>query len=348
MTVTYMSYFVFLWTARQYPELYPFKVDPVSRLLSESEDPQLLLDQLILMSDLSLMGAFPPRYLESVIERIEDQRLLFIESLQSDLPILQSVFRDTSHLPVRLDFLKSLLSSADPLTFSKVWPNLKVVLLWRDAVCKAQMKSLEPRIGNTTAIYNQSYASSEACFSFQLNPSDKGQTIIPQANLLEFLDLDSGDIFKPWEIKEGCQYELLVTNSMGLVRYRMKDVVECMGFTNQLPQIVFVRKAEEVLLLGIRISEGELQKTFLKYFSKVPFHWRVAVNDLGNGLVFLSNSEENICLEDLDKTLQENHAEYKDCRAKGVLKPLTHSVHSQKILFHAQSKPRLILSSQSF
>jgi hypothetical protein len=340
----YMSHFTFLWTARRYPFLYPFSAEALLQLPGHKKQQQETLDLLILLGDFRLMGAFPPRYLSSLIERIDQDSQRLLALLETNKNFLQSCFKRKYWSEERYTYVKGLLNGDTALSFANIWPQLKMILVWKDAVCSKQLPDLQAKTNYKTEMYDQSYASTEACFSFRLKPTDPGQTIVPMSNLLEFLDIQSGEIFPPWQIKEGNEYEILLTNSMGLVRYRIKDIVECVGFTNQLPQILFSRKAEESLLLGVRISEQDLQRALIKVHGKICFDWRVTTNESGDGLVFLSNQVKNLSVERIDQSLQEMNSEYRDSRSKGVLKEMVIRPHQIKLIESAQSKPRLIIN----
>lgn len=96
----------------------------------------------------------------------------------------------------------------------------------------------------------------------------KGMFFLPDMVFLEFipyeemLKLQENESYKPStvlldEIEEGKLYEVVITNLYGmpLLRYRIKDVIKVAAIKNEeagidLPQIVFQRRADEVINLA--------------------------------------------------------------------------------------------------
>ncbi|CAM9689058.1 unnamed protein product [Discosporangium mesarthrocarpum] len=66
------------------------------------------------------------------------------------------------------------------------------------------------------------------------------------------------------ELKVGCQYEVMVTNYQGFYRYRLKDIVEVVGFKGKMPRVAFV--AREGALLNAR-SERTSEPTLMQALS---------------------------------------------------------------------------------
>lgn len=62
------------------------------------------------------------------------------------------------------------------------------------------------------------------------------------------------------EVKMGEEYEIVMTNSAGLYRYRLGDVVKVMGFHNSTPELKFVYRSNLLLTINIdKNTEKDLQ-----------------------------------------------------------------------------------------
>ncbi|KAF3526466.1 hypothetical protein F2Q69_00046284 [Brassica cretica] len=70
---------------------------------------------------------------------------------------------------------------------------------------------------------------------------------------------------KSWEasivdlvnVKQGCYYEPVVTNSFGLTRYLIGDILQVVGFYNSTPQFRFVRRKNIVLSVETEMTTEE-------------------------------------------------------------------------------------------
>ena len=61
-----------------------------------------------------------------------------------------------------------------------------------------------------------------------------GGPVNPFGGILEFYDEKNQNYLWPWELKVGELYEIPITNSTGLCRYRTYDLVECIGYEGKM------------------------------------------------------------------------------------------------------------------
>ncbi|KAK7919480.1 hypothetical protein WMY93_010764 [Mugilogobius chulae] len=142
------------------------------------------------------------------------------------------------------------------------------------------------------------------------------------------------------EVKEGHNYELVITNASGLYRYRIGDVVKVVGFHSQCPIIEFqYRRGQMLNVRGEKISE----QLFLGALKKALSQWPGAhlvdyccaesgiMGDSSGGSdphyqVFLElKGVRNLTEEQrykLDVCLQQDSAVYKSFRIKGSIGPM--------------------------
>ncbi len=88
-------------------------------------------------------------------------------------------------------------------------------------------------------------------------------TLLPDAAFYEFLPVDAGDDFTQIvtldKIKEGVEYEIIITNVSGLYRYRMKDVVVMSGHYINTPVISFCNRRDlTISIMGEKTTEPAL------------------------------------------------------------------------------------------
>ncbi|XP_074309747.1 indole-3-acetic acid-amido synthetase GH3.4-like [Silene latifolia] len=153
----------------------------------------------------------------------------------------------------------------------KIWPNTKY-LEARVTGSMAQYISALEYYSSGLPLVSHRYASAECACGVNLNPICKPYdeatfTLIPNMAYFEFMPLDSSGIESDSQpvaladVEIGTEYELLVTTSTGLYRYRVEDVLCPTGFYNSTPQFKFVRRKNVVLGIDAdKTTESELLK----------------------------------------------------------------------------------------
>ncbi|CAM6130022.1 unnamed protein product [Calypogeia fissa] len=155
----------------------------------------------------------------------------------------------------------------------RLWPNVKVL----DTVCTGSLEAYLPALANYSenlpVICTNLYAATEGYFGVNANPmcpSDKiYYTLMPSAAYYEFiavsadheqkLDPTVDEILDLTSLKEGQEYEVLVTTVSGLYRYRMGDILKVVGFYNSAPTFQFMRRMNIILTVGTdKTDEQEL------------------------------------------------------------------------------------------
>ncbi|XVE80121.1 hypothetical protein DITRI_Ditri14bG0113800 [Diplodiscus trichospermus] len=160
----------------------------------------------------------------------------------------------------------------------KLWPQAKCIVSIITG-SMSQYSSLLDLYGGGIPLVSPIYASSEATFGINLNPlskpSDISYTFLPNMAYFEFLPVnkDSGEEAQKFEldgasavdltnVKLGQCYEVVVTTSTGLYRYRVGDVLKVTGFHNNSPQFQFVGRQNVVLSIDLdKTSEADLLKS---------------------------------------------------------------------------------------
>lgn len=320
--------------------LYHFPDD----LLDTQEGFSKLSAHYALSSDLSAMLAVTPLAYIRMIQKINAKWEEILKDLQGGIiPISQE----------RLDYLKSLKKTE--LTFKKLWPSLAAMVCWQSSLCALQMASI--------AEYTQGVKLVDAIFSASEGwvtcpiENEVGGPIHPRSGVFEFIEVGQEitpeNIIKPWELKPGSRYEILITNSMGLIRYRIKDVVECSGFFNQSPKIFFHSKADRTLSLGVvTLAETELASALSKTKVDDFQNWRFGPSKTGDQIVLYTDREvqdaEKLSLE-LEESLKEVNNNYMTYRKNNGIQHLKVEFlpvefrQWQKKLEHAQTKASLLI-----
>ncbi|CAH2035956.1 unnamed protein product [Thlaspi arvense] len=147
---------------------------------------------------------------------------------------------------------------------TRLWPKARFL----EAIFTGQMAQYIPILefySNKLPQISTIYGSSESLFGVNMdplsNPQDVSYTFLPNLSYFEFLPVDhegdTGSIVDLVDVKLGCYYEPLVTNSFGLNRYRIGDILQVTGFYNSTPQFRFVRRKNIVLSVDIETTTEE-------------------------------------------------------------------------------------------
>ena len=304
----------------------------------------------VLSQDLSAMFAVTPL---SYIRLIQDIHSKFDDVLHT-LETEKSKFKISSK---RLDYLKTLSLDSDFL-LTQLWPSLEFLVCWQSSLCQHQLVSIQKHLKGLDLV-DAIYSASEGWINCPIYHNEVGGPISLESGIFEFIEQGQNskeEILKPWELEIGKNYDLLITNSMGLVRYRINDLVRCFGFVEKTPKIYFESKSNQLISLGlVTLSSKELEESLLKSCKTIKQSWRFATSKGGDGLVLYvleQDSEMKYLASEIDKNLQAISSGYQTYRANGYIKNIVVEIVSEKNCFwmkdrHAQSKPSLLLPAQS-
>ena len=147
----------------------------------------------------------------------------------------------------------------------RIWPQLSYVACITTGSMELYKEKLEFYIGDVP-LYSLGYGTSESWIGVNLNPERKSPAyvITPHAAFFEFIpvkeiDLDVPSTIDLSSLEIGKNYEIVVTTIGGLYRYRLGDIVKCVGNYNKTPMIEFLYRRGSLLnLVGEKVSENEI------------------------------------------------------------------------------------------
>jgi hypothetical protein len=159
--------------------------------------------------------------------------------------------------PLRLSrkrkaYLLELLKKPLPQDVGVWWPNLKYISVWKSSICSHQVPELRKRVNESIQILDGQFVATEGYFNVLIG-DELGGPIHPGSHVFEFLEIGkeiiAQNLVKPWELEVGKEYEVFLTTAMGFVRYRIGDVVKCLGYHFRSPKISFQHKSVHTLTL---------------------------------------------------------------------------------------------------
>ncbi|KAL3635502.1 hypothetical protein CASFOL_020049 [Castilleja foliolosa] len=155
---------------------------------------------------------------------------------------------------------------------TRLWPNTRYLGTIVTGTMAQYIPTLDYYSGKLP-IASTLYASSECFFGINLNPVCKpfevSYTFMPNKVYFEFLPYikNSSDdlthvsqLVELADVEVGKEYEIVVTTTAGLYRYRVGDIVRATGFYNSAPQFQFVMRKNTILNIHSEMTkETELQ-----------------------------------------------------------------------------------------
>lgn len=133
----------------------------------------------------------------------------------------------------------------------ELWPQLRVISCWGDAHAELSLRELKSRFPEVL-IQPKGLLATEA---FVTIPFAHRHPLAVRSHFFEFLD-ETGRMRLVDELRESETYEVVVTTSGGLWRYRLGDLVLVTGWVGKTPSLRFLGRKEFVSdLCGEKLSE---------------------------------------------------------------------------------------------
>lgn len=261
--------------------------------------------------------------LQAIRERRFPEEICLSESLKKKLLSIEVSGE-------RLEYVDREVQKGFEGIAGRLWPGLRLISGISSREFSAEDASLHRFTGDIPEYY-YIYCSSECYVGNPVALNDFRYVMVPDKAFFEFLPFDEEnketETLLPQETKEGCLYELVVTNYAGLYRYRMGDIVRITGHLGESPVMEHMMRrdlslnivGEKVNLLQLEQVMEELKRwgveaamyCFAVDIKKVPGRYLAAIslNTSDSGAV----SEEKIS-QWLDEALMRKNIDYADLR----------------------------------
>lgn len=254
------------------------------------------VEGLLLCGNLSLISVWNPTYL-----------LIILDYMRENAEALLSLIPARRRQRIREPLLRG--------DFSGVWPRLRLISCWAEAQAEPYAKKLQSLFPGVV-IQPKGLLATEAFISFPVIAAG-GAALSVFSHYFEFISLEDDQVFGAHELKEGQQYEVVITTSGGLYRYRLSDVIDVTGFFGKIPTLRFVGKKDSVSdLFGEKLNAIFVQDTLEHLNIRAEF---CMVAPAVDRYVLFVKSDGPI--ENPDMAFRENfHYDY--CRKLGQLKEM--------------------------
>lgn len=211
---------------------------------------------------------------------------------------------------------KRLASALAAGRFDEAFPHLRLISCWGDgnaAPYAQRLRALFPK----AVLQPKGLLATECFVSFPLL-GEEGARLSVYSHFFEFIDCDSGEIRLAHQLREGGLYEVAVTTSGGLYRYRMRDVVQVVAAgPGRIPAIRFVGRNDRTSdLFGEKLGEPFVRDVLTRLGAGDGF---AMLAPEGDRYVLYIQSDSPPGPARLDALLRESY-HYDYCRSLGQLK----------------------------
>lgn len=197
--------------------------------------------------------------------RIPDKRTALMPDWETKLPALvkASAYADVTNISGVpswfLTVIKNVLAERNASSLREVWPNLEV--FFHGGISFEPYREEYLRLADTPRMhFLETYNASEGFFAAQDDLSDPAMLLILDSDVFyEFLPLGGGDVVPPWNVEKDRIYELVISASNGLWRYRLGDTVT-VDSVNPLKIRIAGRTRSFINAFGEELMEDNAEK----------------------------------------------------------------------------------------
>ena len=186
------------------------------------------------------------------------------ESVNITAELRQRLEKRVRPMPKRAAYLREQFEQGfDATILKRLWPNLTVLSGIGNASFKSsseRVRAIAEGIPLDFSIYGASEGLVAACYELE----NDSMQLLTDSCFFEFLpeNDESAEVLTLDQLELGCRYEVIITTQSGLYRYRLKDIIEVVGFRNKCPLVNFIYRRGQLLnLSGEKFSEEDARTT---------------------------------------------------------------------------------------
>ena len=228
-------------------------------------------------------------------------------------------------------FSRAMESSGGILLPSMVWPDMKIITVWKGGPMPFYLDRLPEKYGIDN-FRDFGYMASEGRGTIPLNDEGSGGVAALTSHFFEYvpeeeMNSDNKTFLTLDQLETGKRYYIFFTTAAGLYRYNINDLMEVVGFEQNTPILKFVQKGAGVSsITGEKLTEEQVT-TALSFATRQlqlnnVGHFVLSVQ-LGNPPFYtgfvepygeLSESVLSAMAATMDQSLQLQNIEYRDKR----------------------------------
>ena len=192
------------------------------------------------------------------------------ESIKMSEEVRESLLGKIEPMPERAEELRKIFEQGfDEPIVPKIWPRMLLLIGCGSGGFENYLEKIKEFTGSDFNFALLGLTASEGIFSLFTELNNPDAILIPDSMFYEFLPLDADDDYSKIvtmdKLEEGKEYEIITTNLSGFYRYRIKDVVRCIGKYNDTPIIEYLYRLDQCLCLsGEKVNEENLRTAAFK------------------------------------------------------------------------------------
>lgn len=218
--------------------------------------------------------------LESLV-RAEDLGFISIWNPSFLTLLMEALEREWSTNYARLASTSQLRALEASGTFSgeALWPSLRLVSCWTDAWAAQAVPALR-RFFPRTPFQGKGLLATEGVVSFPLWGQGAPVAAVT-SHYLEFESLDDGRIVEVHQLKKDAPYAPILTTGGGFSRYRLPDLVRCVGFLEATPLLRFEGRLDRTSdLRGEKLEAAFVEAALAESLREVPAKFALLAPEL--------------------------------------------------------------------
>ncbi len=170
---------------------------------------------------------------------------------------------------LRMKRVKQLINQPQSPQIQELFPELKVIYCWDGGYVQPFIDNVKSQFAPISLQFFPMFSLSTETVAYLIYPgiSTQGGLPIYCGVCYEFvstgLSINEANILKPWELKEGYQYTMLISDAYGFKRYHTEDIFECLGFKYNTPILQFIgRIGLNYSFTGEKITDKQLLQVY--------------------------------------------------------------------------------------
>ncbi len=263
---------------------------------------------------------------ESLIRDVRDGRIS--AAVVGDDAICATLAQGLRPNPTRAAELERLRGKHARLRPADYW-KLGFVACWTGGSMSHHLQRLRDWWGNLP-IRDIGLLASEGRVTIPLTDESPAGPLDVQSSFFEFIPVEAAEEPQPetvcaGQLETGREYVVVLTNTAGLIRYRLDDVVRCTGWEQQCPVVEFLYRAGRVSsLAGEKLTENQVVAAIrdaVRALGAAEFDF-VLAPCLGDPPCYRLNAalpDDSRLLAAIDAALGAQNEEYAGRRASGRL-----------------------------
>ncbi len=144
-----------------------------------------------------------------------------------------------------------------------LWPNISVVMCWTSASASLYLPQVQELFGAGVEIIPHLTGGSEGCFALPIDKRPAGAALAVNQCFFEFIP--SNEAVRPDsktllfdQLTVGKDYHLIISQTSGLYRYSIGDLVHVAEINQGIPFIEFLGRVGNVSFTGEKLTENQV------------------------------------------------------------------------------------------